>query len=791
MKNLFLFIIALFLFLINIPTNAQSIDDETIKSNYENYFQHYRESVHLHLNKTTFLVGEEIWWSAYVYNKKSQSASTETRNLYCGIYDESGKKVNESLFLVQNGKASGSFSIDPKLKSGPYYIKAGTLWMKNFDEDQDFIQKITIINKNIIDEEITSNYDLQILPEGGNLIEEAKNTIGIRVIDQLGNGIKVTEAKVFDNEENIVRSFTNNHYGVGKFDLYLEKDKTYKVRVDLDNGKSLFKELPKVYEKGIVISVNNILEDKLVISLKTNERTLKDIKAEKFHLAIHRDGLMTLKSLTFGETTKIINIDKEKILSGVNIMTLFNKDLQPLAERLIFNYNNLNLSKASIERRSKKLRDSVAIKINIFSKNSGRSLLSMSALPTETISNNPQNNIISSFLLDPYLKSPVENAKRYFTDIDRSKEFELDLVLLTQGWSRYNWDTIFNNPPDINYPFEKGIILSGTINSKIADGSLLGYHTGNIASLEFADLENQNQFNINNLYLFNGDKISFTLKNKRKKLSKPDINISFDNLFTTEEFSINAPISLPTNINNLLRYNIATDEKIKIPENFLLDQTIVLEEVTLTEKKAEKKLKRLQQAAGIFNGFKIGEEEVKKSPLLSDFINKNGFRTIIDFRTATAVIINPRPSAGPVEVYLNDVLLRDANEIFNVPLARVDEIYFNKDVNSRSNFTGGTIRIYWKEAKDFASTNPSFADVLVKNSFVKSKEFYRPKYTSLTSRDFKNFGVIHWEPNLVTNQKGQVTVKLPGDGPANIKVYIEGLSEDGSLISHVQEIDLE
>ena len=781
MKSTFLLTV-LCIFFSHLPfsTNAQ----EKISSTYESYFEHYRESVFLHLNKTTFLEGEEIWWSAYVYDKKSSSPSFETKNLYCGIYDTDGNQIKNGLFLVENGKAYGSFQIDQELSGGTYYIRAGTLWMQNFKEDEDFVQKITVISDSNTVAKATDHFDLQILPEGGHLIAQTKNAIGIRVINDLGQGIKIKTGQVLDRNNKVILTFSNNYYGVGKFDLFLEKDQKYKVRIFVDEETPLEKEFPIVKEKGVVLAVNNILKDKLIISVNTNEDTLKDIGTDPFYLAVHRDGLMNLNTFTFEEPSKKIVINKNKLLSGTNIITLFNKDLQPVSERLIFNYKNIKRSKVAIETPIKKLRDSVAIKINVFSKNNTTSLLSMSALPSESIAYGPQNNIISNFLLQPYIKSPIENAGRYFTNTTRKKEFELDLVLLTQGWSKYDWGEIFNNSTEIVYPFEKGITLRGTLNSKIYKGDLFGFHLGDITSLTFFDLQNQPVFNINNIFLYNGDNMGFTIKNKRKKLRKPDIDIRFEREFTLTDISL-PKLQIPT------VFNEKTQEQ-TIVKGFLNGKTIALDEVVVSDQKIEKKLNRspgfINQ--GFFNGIKIGEDEIAKNPLLTDLINRNGFRVII--AGSDVFIINPRPQAGPVGIFVDDFPLQDSRQLFNLPLSQIDEIYFNKDgINANPDSAGGEIRIYLKEGGNGRfSNNPSFAEKLVENSFIKPKKFYRPKYASYTNKTFEEYGIIHWDPNIITDNNGNAMVKIPNNGLPNIKLFVEGMSSDGSLISHMQEIQL-
>ena len=43
------------------------------------------ENIHLHLNKTSFLQGERLWFKAYVRDQNSKLPSLATTNLHVGI----------------------------------------------------------------------------------------------------------------------------------------------------------------------------------------------------------------------------------------------------------------------------------------------------------------------------------------------------------------------------------------------------------------------------------------------------------------------------------------------------------------------------------------------------------------------------------------------------------------------------------------------------------------------------------------------------------------------------------
>ena len=167
-----------------ISFSSNSQDLKSVKNSYLEYFKLPRETVFLHTNKTTYIKGEEMWFKIYAYDRKNNLSSKTTSNIYLGIYDENGKQLDKKIFLAKDGIATGNIAIDSSFTSGNYYLKTYTNWMKNFKESDAFIQKIKIIDpesEEKISKKINSKeYDIQFLPEGGYLLNNIKNSIGIK-----------------------------------------------------------------------------------------------------------------------------------------------------------------------------------------------------------------------------------------------------------------------------------------------------------------------------------------------------------------------------------------------------------------------------------------------------------------------------------------------------------------------------------------------------------------------------------------------------------------------------------
>ncbi len=715
---------------------------------------------------------------------------TETTNLYCGIYDHEGKQLVKELFYVENGVVSGHFKISSDFGLGEFYIKAHTNWMKNFKEEDAFVQKIYIINQLVVSKRpnITNNqYNIQLFPEGGHIVIGITNTIGFRITNKNGNGLRVINGKVMNTHgEILVNNITSNIYGIGKFNFKYLKDNKYYINLEVAGGRNITKEIPSAQNKGISLSVNNLLDNKLVVSLRTNDETLSSIRGKDFYLAIHRDGLMAFHNFRFNERENKIYLNKDELWPGVNTITLFNNKLIPIAERLFYNENNINVETVSVEiDKSIVLKDSTRVKIKLFFKENTSAQLSVSILPEQTKVKNTDRSIKSSFLLNPYIKSTVENPAYYFRDMNRKKLYELDMLLLTQGWSRYNWKDIFNNPPKEIYSFEKGIRIKGKLENIINgwDNKMAIYHQ-DIKGMKIAVIDGSNNFSVENMYLIKNDSINVTLMNGKSEMIKPRADLVFSPIIENDSILPQKNIEqnpLPENIQN-------KDGNLNL---IIENSTIALDTVMLSGKSKENKLTRnLGLTVGVYEGVKITEKVMRKYFFISDLIRKLGFRVSANPVNSTFSILSKVTACPPPIVYLNDFKVSSI-DIDNFPLVGVDEIYYEQFGLEGS--CGGTIYIYRQNGSRPGPKNENFfTKVLVEQGFKRPSEYYNPRYNINHNReDFLEYGTIHWEPNLDINANSVVEITFADLGVKKVKIFIEGMSLDGSLISEIKTLNLE
>ncbi|CAN0596187.1 unnamed protein product, partial [Ectocarpus sp. 12 AP-2014] len=119
---------------------------ESFLEDYEAYFKSDRKTVHLHLNKSTFITGEHIWFSSYVFNQMKNLPSKEDEYIYVNLIDKKGEVIASKTILFKNGSGKGDFLLNEYLETGNYFIQAYTSNMQNFEEDESTVYPIQIKN---------------------------------------------------------------------------------------------------------------------------------------------------------------------------------------------------------------------------------------------------------------------------------------------------------------------------------------------------------------------------------------------------------------------------------------------------------------------------------------------------------------------------------------------------------------------------------------------------------------------------------------------------------------------
>ena len=754
------------------------------------YHEKPRESIFLHFNKTDYVQGEEIWFSGYVFNRKTKKPFKETTNIYVGIYDSIGNQLDKRLFLGRDGYLKGNFFLDSTYVAGNYYLKAQTNWMRNFKEDDSFVQKIKVLTttSQLSGEDSmpeTMSYDVQFLPEGGNLVEGLENNVGVKIINQFGYGVKVNEISVFDSRGNLVSKVETSQLGMSKFGIKPLKGHTYTARVKFGDGQTKIYSLPKAEPRGIVVRLlNNPSHDKVGLIFETNAESLNSLRSKEFYFLLHQDGKVNKIPvvLTQKEPSSTFFLERENLKKGVNIITLFDGDKNPILERMFFNKKDMLDGEVTFNV-SPMAKDSIRVAVR---SNMPEAKISVSVLPSMTKSYNPKDNIISALYLSPYLSGFIEKPSYYFQSNSNQLDYELDLLLLTQGWSRYDWNSIFYSKQENNFAFEDGVYLKGSLNSLKPgfEGQVLlhnsKYHGRQLIPVN----KEKNKFIVTSFFPENDEELYLSTLDKRGKLDKPGAYLTFlnkknrDRLNTlwSDNFRMESP---------LLVDNSPQDVSLLIK-----DKTILLDEVVVSEEVKKEPLAKDNPFVPAFlkNKVKeIGVENVRNTRLFTDLLRQDTNLDVV--QVLGQVFLTSRRGTGGVGLVVNGIRQPNADIIFNLPTGQIESYWLDRLSRYEGVRSGlrETLYVFTRRGRELdAEEDVIFSNALavkVSNGFEPSKKFYMPKYATFQDKAFESYGIVHWEPELEFDADGRAFFTIFDTGTENLSFFVEGMSTEGGVIS--------
>lgn len=742
-------------------------------SAFTSYRELPREVAYVHLNKSVFIKGEELGFKAYVMDKATKLRSLETRNLYCVLTDSANRTISSKMLLIEEGVGHGSFKLDSLFTTGTYVFRAYTNWMQNFSEPNYYEQTLEVIDPETDeyrpDTIAEEKLDAQFLPEGGRAVAGLEAVYGVIIKDASGQGVPNLEGSITDGAGQEITRFKVNPLGIGRVGLLLGKSQVYYAQFKVDE-KEYRIPLPPAYPEGIVLKLAELKNDiGLSLEMVPGPGTPSD---QSYQLSIHNGDEIKAFPISFtGNLKQLKVIPKADLYKGMNVITLMDQNSRPLLERLYFNDRGLEFFE-TYQTRSAIDSGKVKVTLEIPGLNAAKfSSLSLSVLPDNTSSYTHHHNLPSYTLLQPYVKGPIQNAGYYFEDIDARKRYDLDNLLITQGWSSYSWNTIMNHPPLYRFDFEKGISYTVRFNKRDSDDFYI-YPTANNPSQLLKLKDGEVDFTVEEFYPREGEKLAISEISKQGGTTPPGAAVHFKPAGIpkyTPRFNISIPSPPRERISEIEFPPISFEN---------LEKLQVLDEVVVTKKRDATRMEKLRdRSSGSLDFFEL--DDPRRNQTLASYLTGRGF--IVNEALGSVSIISRNPNspnnATPI-VYLDGILLQDFTLLYNFLLVDVDYIEINRSgIGSGIMGGGGVIRIVTDPRLRFARRDGalSFNEYEVPLAYGVQKRFYTPVYPSYNSPFFRKFGTVDWHPDVRPDEKGQLHFQFKDYGLERVRVFVSGI----------------
>ena len=288
----------------------------------------------------------------------------------------------------------------------------------------------------------TPEFDVKFYPEGGYLLAGHKCRVAWEAMNQQLERLNVSGVLLEDGEP--IDSVLPIHAGRGLITLNVKHGRRYKVRFEFDKNRFTF-DLPKPLEQGVALHVS---QDSDRVTFQLRRELPKNLPLT---LKVYCRGKQLFTKPPFkGDLEAPVEVFYEDLNEGVHQVVVCDTSGNVYADRLFF-VNKSYESQAKVMVggiANRPYRPLEKIRLNLIATDpKGHPLknqtFSVSVRdeaqldPTFTT-----GNIMTNLLLESDLKGFVENPDYYFEADDEKHRQALDVLMLVQGWRRYDWKSI-------------------------------------------------------------------------------------------------------------------------------------------------------------------------------------------------------------------------------------------------------------------------------------------------------------------------------------------------------------
>ena len=409
------------------------------------------EKMYVHSDKSFYTAGEIVWFKMYAFEAFNNKPVNISKVAYAEILDAGNKAVVRTRIAMDENGGHGSFQLPVSLPSGYYTLRAYTNAMKNLGAEYFYSKQLTIVNPLKSLEAVESApalpFELALFPEGGNLVQGIQSRVAYRITNQEGNSVE-GKGYLLNQNNDTLSVFSPFKFGMGSFDLTPRPGFSYKVIFVLPDGRFIASPLPEVFDKGYVMTVEDTENDRISVTVHTN---IKSGYPEIFLMAQTRQQVKAVKRAVISDGMTSFLVDRSDLGEGVSQLTIFNNEKQPVCERLYFIQPAHKTTSINSTKNEYGVRENVSLTVGI--PGVEKSNVSLAVFQTDSLQKPDEENILSYIWLSSELKGNIEQPGYYFNE-GREVKKTADLLMLTHGWRRFNWETILNSDPVFKIPYD-------------------------------------------------------------------------------------------------------------------------------------------------------------------------------------------------------------------------------------------------------------------------------------------------------------------------------------------------
>lgn len=754
--------------------------------------------VYLHVDKTLYCTGDQLWVSAYVLDPARQLpiAGRSGTALQVELIAPTGRTVQHQWLWLLDGRAATNFRLADTLASGTYHLRAYTA----LDQEANgpaFDYSFPVYNirqlegrspsidqtppaANITTVASAPAVDLQLLPEGGRWLAGVASRLGIKAVGPDGRG-RALGGRIMDQMGAEVARFTTNRFGIGQVTMTPAAGQRYVAVVDGEASQPVA--LPAIEPEGWSLAVDAVSDSsRLHVAVRATGRYSQQpvyvTLQSREQLVYNQKWMLTEGGATFALSTA-------SLPPGVCRLTLWDAASQPRAERLVYVPERAvgTSLRVSLSKPQYVAREQVVIGLQFRDENGYPVLGSWSAAVTDADqlpADTTQADIRTYLLLTAGLRGTVESPAYY---LDKAHWRDLDNLLLTQGWRR------------LPAPLGTASLTGWTLSGHVRDGR--GKPVANAAVLMQLEQDGQKLMQSRTTDAAGSFQLQ-SLLNQDTIQVRASIPGPFQNgarlTFDAPGLKFPIPASAAPNWTALRSWLAEAKTRQTAWPALYRDSTArqLAEVIVRANKPASERPVDVQRSSlhDMADGVLVVDRNTAASALtLGDLIRRlPGVQLIGD-----EVVVGGISSFGDNSpLYLVDGVYVDKSVLTEINPQQVNRIELLKHSSAAiygARAAAGVIAIYLTKGSKGIPTMGTGVSASVPG-FVTPREFYTPRYELVASESLTDRrDVVYWQPVGQNDADGQARLLFPlGDTTRRLRLSIQGISSEGAPISATWEL---
>ena len=453
-----------------------------------------QEEVFVHLDNTCYYLGDTLYYKAYMHLSDGRPSAL-SRLLYVELLNHDGYLVERQKVEMKQGQGDGSFILPDTLYGGYYELRAYTRWQLNwgryehphtqdaedwfFDKELardyyrdyeklysrvfpvydkpkeagDYAQGMTLrpLQRLVKGSDQAPKAVVTFFPEGGHLVAGVPNRVAFEANREDGKHLKGKLSLRGGAEAETVSR------GRGTFVITPNSGEKLKATFAWEGGSQEF-ELPQVDEDGVALQAT-VGTDGIHVALSSHGAAA----SEQLGLTVSCHGVQQ----DFQEVTdNNLLVPIEKLKTGVVQLTVFNAEGRIYADRLVF-VRTTDFQPQNIAFEDAKAQYGAYEKVEMGVSCPSSPSASVSLAVRDAAHSDytfDSGNILTEMLLASQIRGFVEHPEYFFESDDEQHRQALDLLLMVQGWRRYNWVTMATPGAfTLSEPYERTEVLTGQV----------------------------------------------------------------------------------------------------------------------------------------------------------------------------------------------------------------------------------------------------------------------------------------------------------------------------------------